>query len=141
MIKNDTLELKKTLVDGATGCRTSFRYRRPTNAEQLAYDRKVSKGKKPGGNVERIRRVARDMIRPLISGIAFPDEEKALGVQGGDGQYRVLSSTPGQPGYREDWLKVIEEVSPRLIQLLGLRVFAADTEDDDDDEEINAPNS
>lgn len=132
MIKNDG-DLKKTLVDGATDARITLHFRRPTVKEQMAYDRKVSKGgvKKAG---LRMRKIAAEMVKPLINGVSFPDPDLAL-AWGKDGEYVMLSSTPGAPGFREDWLAVIDAFSPNMLRLLGIKVFSGEDFDDDEDDD------
>ena len=134
----DQEQFKRTLSDGASGASVTFVYRRPTNAEQLAYDRAISKGKTKNTG-QRVRTQAQKMVKPLISGIQFEDPENALAWKKGD-QVLVLSSTPGDPGYREDWLEAVEAFSPGLLRLLGVKLFAGET-DEDLAEDEEGPNS
>jgi hypothetical protein len=134
-------EIKKNIVDGATGATVCFHFRRPTNKEQQAYDRAVAKGKVANAGL-RVRSAAQKLVKPLVCGISMPDPELALAWER-DGQLVELSSDPKDPGYRQDYLAVIEAFSPGMLKLLGVKIFAGETEDQDiEDEEAEAlPNS
>lgn len=135
----DQETIKITVEDGATGASITFLSRRPNTAEQLAWDRGVAKGKAKGTG-QRVRKLALKMAKPLIQGIEFGDPDTALAWKK-DGKPVILSSTPGEEGYREDWLAVIEAFNPGLLRLLGLKMFAGETLGEDDyEDEGGAPN-
>lgn len=138
MILVETKEFKKTIEDGATGALVTIHFRRPTANEQLAYDRKVSKGRIKAAGL-RVRKIAGEMIKPLINRMSCPDPELAP-FWSKDGSPVMLSSTPGDPGFREDWLAVLDAFSPNMLRLVGIKVFAGENfdEEDDDDEALEA---
>ena len=134
----------KRLVDQASGVEIEFEYRLPTNNERIRYQREAvaNRGRKV---VLKGAAAARELVQTLIQGFRFPspDPDTQIRWENDQGEWVSLSCRPGDPGYREDWLAILERAVPGMLEALGMMVFAGVRDADGEIEfgyEEEAPN-
>ncbi len=119
----------KRLRDQASGVEIEFEYRLPSNNERVKYQREAiaRKGRKV---VVKSAAAARKLVQPLIQSFRFPDPDPDTQIrwETDTGELVPLSCAPGDPGYREDWLPILERAVPGMLESLGLMVFAGVTD-------------
>jgi hypothetical protein len=111
-----------TMIDNVSGSEIVFTYRMPTTAERTAYANAAwpRRGNKVKNETTKARLTYGERILKSIR-----DGDFLVPV---NGKNEPLSSTPGNPGYREDWKALVMQFAPDLVELLAARVFDASAE-------------
>lgn len=133
LVKSQSKESKVAEVEFPGGEKVGVMYREPTNDERIAYRAAMFRrlGKKGKAMAEDSFKAALHFGKAVITGLRDGD---FLDEEGG-----ALSSTPGAPGYREDWKELLAEAQPDVVTIVasiafdGVRVApqAEDAEGDD----------
>ncbi len=101
------------IQDGISGDVHEVSFRTPTNEERAAFQAGLfkRKGSKLVGSIfeSRMKYGAR-----IITGF----RKGTLGMDG-----RPFASEPGDPDYREDWLALIVEHAPDIVQAVAMAAF------------------
>lgn len=113
---------KRVLRDAANGVTIEFEYSPPT-ARQVALFEARSVVRVAGlVGLDRAG-AAIESLRGVLKGFAFPVPGESLDVEVA-GQWVPLSSTPGEPGYRENWYQVLCTLEMKMLIDLGFGLFA-----------------
>jgi hypothetical protein len=131
------------LTDSGSGVELEVFYRLPTNAERIAFNKKL-KVKKKGNIVEMSQKLARQKVLPLLKRFRWPDSDPDTRVHLEiDDKLVPLSCEQNDPGYREDWRSLLGKALPNMFEYLGNILFSGvsdDEADDDDEEDEDYPN-
>ncbi|HAM41279.1 MAG TPA: hypothetical protein DCP69_08045 [Candidatus Omnitrophica bacterium] len=102
-----------TLNDAMGGGKVVFYYRTPTTVERINFTK--SQTKRQGNKI--ISRIAEARLN---SGFAI-----LTGIRTGDFAFdgAVISSTPGEEGYRADWKELVYHSASDLLMILGQQIF------------------
>lgn len=123
--------LTQTLYDQATGVVIELEYRLPTNRERNEYQKASIKSKRAGKTSVSASKAALKLAPPLIMGFRFTDKDTDTHIKimiGG--KVQTLSSTPGDPGYVENWRPTLKKAIPHVIESFGLGLFNSVAKDD-----------
>lgn len=99
--------------DPRTGEEVIFFYRSPTTEDRVRHQARRY-GRRDGKLINRARSACIESAAGILTGIR--DGDFILGD-------RPFSSIPGNPGYREDWRILLEEMAGDLLLVMGHDLF------------------
>lgn len=118
------------LFDNISGSNLELYYRTPTPSEQAKYINGMHKRVR-NKVVNRTGENRQTWGKEILMGFRDNDFGEEI-----DGQVKVVSSTPGSEGYREDWKEWFCKNNADLVDTLAIHAFE-NTSDRDEDKDLD----